>query len=259
MELPDTGTLLGAVATEGARVAALPIERLDAPVPGLTDWTVERVVRHLGRVHRWVTGLLAAPGDADPATVSAAAPSLPRGPACLEAYADSLDQMLASFATAAPDRPVASFAGPADVAFWARRQAHEVTVHRVDAQDAVHAAGGAPPAPLDPPVAADGVGEWLEVFASAQRPPASSPLRGRRIECAVTDPVRGPSRWVLHYTQDGTGSTARAPAGVDTPQVRLAGPAGTLLLTLWRRRPLETVSVTGQVALAAALLDTVRV
>lgn len=243
-------------------MAALDPELLAAPVPGLDDWTLERVVRHLGRVHRWVTGLLAAPADADPAAVAGAAPSLPRGQACLDAYGEALAEMLAAFDRADPDRPVASFAGPADVRFWARRQAHEVAVHRIDAQDAVHAAGGSSPDPLDPASSADGVAEWLEVFAANHRLSDGSPLLGRSFGFVATDPTvdPAPTGWLLRYHADGTGASVVSGTGdSDGVDATLAGPAGTLLLALWRRRALGDVTVTGDSALAAALVDTIRI
>lgn len=254
-------TLLATVTVEGARIAALPAGHLDAPVPGMDGWDVQRVVRHLGRVHRWVTGLLGAPADADPAAVSAAAPSLPRGPGCLDAYADALAEMLDSFGAAEPTRAVASFAGPADVAFWARRQAHEATVHRVDAQDAVHTAGGPAPDALDAAVAADGVAEWAGVFASTYRLPDDAPLRGRSIGLVATDGDDADAvvgSWSLRYDAQGNGSVDTT-HDVGARDVTLSGPAGTLLLTLWRRRPLDQVTVTGDGTVAEALVATIRV
>ena len=66
------------------------------------------------------------------------------------------------------------------LAFWARRQAHETTMHRVDVQLA--AAAAAPPGHLDPipaELAADGVDELLMGFArrNAKRGPLADPPR----------------------------------------------------------------------------------
>ena len=66
-------------------VASLDPASLDAPIPTLDDWNVERVVRHLGKVHGWVLGMLALEpgqgmGDAPPLA------ALPKGPECLPAY-----------------------------------------------------------------------------------------------------------------------------------------------------------------------------
>lgn len=247
---------LATIGTEGDRLAGLPAESLDAPVPSLENWTVERVVRHVGRVHRWVSGLLAAPVDADPDAVAAAAPSLPRGPACLPAYREALDELVAGLTAADPDRPTASFVGPTQVRFWLRRQAHEVTVHRVDATDAVAAAGGPDGDRPGAVVAADGVAEWVEVFAATRHATRGSsvdgPLVGRSVGFEATDV--GPTRWQLDFATEGTTWSS----GSAHPDVLLAAPAADLLLTVWRRRPLTTVAVHGDRALAAAVLDTMR-
>lgn len=231
------------IRSEGDRLASMPAERLDAPVPSVEGWTLERIVRHVGKVHRWTTGLLNAPADADPDVVAQAAPSLPRGAACLDAYREALDEMLEAFATADPEAPVASFVGRATVDFWLRRQAHEVAVHRIDAADAVAADGGPDPAPLDPVAAADGVAEWLEVFA------ASAGIAAEPVALEVTD--------VDATTHAVAWSLPPDPEGEPTASV--TGPAGQLLLVVWRRRPLASVSVTGDRTRAQGLLDAVRV
>lgn len=254
--------------TEGDRLAAVDPDRLDAPVPTLEGWTVERVVRHVGRVHRWATRLLEADAEADPDAMAQAAPSLPRGPECLPAYRSARDDLLAVCDRVDPERPVASFLGPARAAFWIRRQAHELTVHRLDAQDAVHAAGGPPPDPMDPVAAGDGVAEWLEVFAASVGSPQGEeqePLWGRRIAVAA----RGEdgsvlSRRLLAWTAapGAPGPSVETPdptTDPEHPDVTLDGPAGALLAVVWRRRPLDTVTVEGDPAVARALLDAVRV
>lgn len=252
---------IATIASEGRRIAAVDAESLAVPVPTLPDWNVERVVRHLGRVHRWVTGLLAASPDADPAAVSRAAAKLPTGPDCLRAYRDALDELLDALGATDPDRPVASFVGPADVGFWIRRQAHETAVHRVDAQDALHAAGGPPPDSLDPWAAVDGIAEWLQVFAAP-------PPRGRdTIDPRAAPPVTfafvptdldESCRVRFDRTADGTGSveTDSTPGPAD---VVVSGPAGSLFLALWRRRSLDDLTITGDRDLVETLVDRVRI
>ena len=74
------------VRAEGARVAALPPDALGAPVPTMEGWTVERVVRHLAKVHRWVTATLALDDPAGPPADTRALAQVPKGPACLAAF-----------------------------------------------------------------------------------------------------------------------------------------------------------------------------
>jgi uncharacterized protein (TIGR03083 family) len=249
------------VRTEGARVAALAPGSLDAPVPGLEGWTVERVVRHLAKVHRWVAATLASDDPGGPPADTGALPPIPKGPACLPAYAEALEALLVAFGGIDASAPVPSFIGRAvDAAWWARRQAHELTVHRIDAQDAVAAAGGAAPEPIDPDGAADGIDEWARVFLATrwgQRfgdlPPD---LAGRTIHLHGTDDPEPPdgAEWLLRLEADGVEVEATHAKG----DVALRGPAADLLLVAWRRRPLDVLDVFGDRALADRLLDLAR-
>ena len=264
----DVELWLSTIRTEGSRLASMPADQLGASIPSLADWTVERVVRHVGRVHRWVTNLLAAPADADPAEASKAAASLPRGPDCLAVYRDSLDEMVAALSGDDPERPVASFVGQSNVAFWLRRQTHEIAVHRIDAADAVHAAGGPTPDQLDRYAAADGVGEWIEVFAAtryAQKGGQVDPLlAGRTIGFVATDiEDETTNRWALHFEHSQPTWEARRESDAHVSAARdadatITAPSEPLLLALWRRRPLDVTTISGDVDVAAKLIDTFR-
>lgn len=245
---------------EGDRLAAMPADALDAPVPTLPDWTVERVIRHVGKIHRWVTGALAAGPD-----VTAPTPEgLPRGPACLPAYADALDGVVAALETTPPDTAAWTFVGPSAARFWMRRQAHEVAVHRIDAADAVHAAGGRNPDALAHDGAADAIDEWAEVFLGtrwSQRfgelPPE---LVGRTVALTTTDGGPNPGDGThrrLTLRADGTTIDPGLDAAT-AADVTVAGPAQDVLLALWRRRPLDRVTVEGDRALFDHLLEVAR-
>lgn len=265
---------LQGIESEGGRLGALPVDALNAPVPMLDGWTGERVVRHVGKVHRWVTGLLNAPADTDPNALAAAAPSLPKGPACLEAYRDALCEMLDAFAVRDPNQPVASFIGASDVAFWARRQAHELGVHRVDATDALHALRGLASEALDPALAADGIDEWLTVFVETRHDQRGGVVPDSLYNSTfVFEPLATSgddvlARLVLHYDEIGrpTVGTARDEFDVseqidraEVPDaITFRSPAETLFLTVWRRRPLESATILGDDKMAELLIDTMR-
>ncbi len=240
-------------------VGALDPAVLDAPVPTLEDWNVERVVRHLGKIHRWVLGMLElGPGqelaDAPPLT------PMPKGPDCLPAYREAADALLAKLEVDDPDRPCLNFAGVGTVAFWMRRQAQEVSVHRVDAHDAVHAAGGPAPDPIAGDGAADGIDEWARFFLAVrwgQRfGELPDGLADRTVHIHGTDDPAPPdgAEWLLSFTADGIEVDATHAKG----DVALRGPADDLLLALWRRRPLSSIDVIGDRALAERLLDIAR-
>ena len=211
------------LAAEGGRVAALPADALEARVPTLADWDVERVVRHLAKLHHWVRGALALPPDGAMADIGPL-PEVPKGPDCLAAYRESLDLLLAAVEARRPDEPCASFIGRESVGWWLRRQAHEVTVHRIDAQDAVHAAGGPAPDPIDPDAAADGTDD-----------PA---------------PADG-AEWLLAFGNQGVSVEATHAKG----DVALRGPSADLLLVLWRRRPLDLLDIVGDATVAEHLIE----
>jgi uncharacterized protein (TIGR03083 family) len=253
----DASRHLELLRIEGDRLAAMPPEHLDAPVPTLPDWTVERVVRHTGKVHRWVASALAAGPGAD---LDGAIESLPSGPDCLVAYRDALDAVVAELARHDPDEDAVTFTGMGSAAFWDRRQAHEVAVHRTDAADAVHARGGPVPDPIEPDGAADAIDEWANLFLAVrwQQRFGDFPedLVGRTVHIHGTDepaPADG-AEWLLTFTTDGVDVQATHAKG----DVAVRGPAQDLLLALWRRRPIETVDVIGDVALAERVLDIAR-
>lgn len=248
--LIDTETLLAALRDQGEMLAATPPMALTESVPSVPDWTVEHVVRHTGKVHRWVLAALSAPAGT-PLSEIRASGSLPRGPQCLDAYRDALDALLEAFANLDPAQPVPTMTGPGTAAWWLRRQTHEVSIHRIDVADTLRAAGGPSVPGLDPDVAADGVDEWAGVFlpglAAGGRLP--SVLDGRSIHLHGTD---SPSaEWYFGFGP-GRVSVAREHRRGD---VALRGRAQDLLLTLWRRRPLERLDAVGDVAVAQALIE----
>jgi uncharacterized protein (TIGR03083 family) len=244
---------------EMGQLAAVEPEMLAAPVPTLEDWNVERVVRHVGKIHQWVIGML----DLGPDQAMGDAPPLepmPKGPDCLPAYREAADALLAKLEADDPDRTCLNFAGVGTVAFWMRRQAQEVSVHRVDAQDAVHAAGGPRPAVLAADGAADGIDEWARFFLAerwAQRVgELPGDLAGHTVHIHGTDdpaPTDG-AEWLLTFTPN----TVEVEATHAKGDVALRGPANDLLLALWRRRPLSSLDVIGDGAFADRLLDVAR-
>lgn len=256
---------------EGALLAAMPADRLDAVVPSIPDWDLERVVRHVGKVHRWVVGALAAGPDG----VAPAADGLPKGPDCLPAYAEALAALVEVLERTPPEETAWTFVGPSAASFWSRRQAHEVAVHRIDAADAVHAAGGPAPEPLAADGAADAIDEWADLFLAvryAQRFGAlPEDLHGRSLRLVTTDggPDGGSTVRRIELAAEGvtvvggsadgsTGGSAGGTADTAAADVTVTGPAQDLLLGLWRRRPLDGLTVEGDGAVLERLLDVAR-
>lgn len=251
MTSPSPGSrldrLVDAVVTDGERcgvVAELldtgrsPVQGgLAVAVIGIPDWTARDLVLHLGSVHRWVTGILRAgcAGDTSPPQ----RPQLPEhelhGSDLHGWFALGLTELVATLRTTDPATPTWHMSPAAGTARdWARRQAAEHLVHRLD----LESTAGVEHAAVDPVVATDGVDELLTVMLArwARTEPLVS--ANAHITVQATD---GERSW--HVTiQDGHVAVG-APAEADAV---LAGTADQLLLRLWGR-PAD-VTVTGSSA-----------
>ncbi|TCP52962.1 uncharacterized protein (TIGR03083 family) [Tamaricihabitans halophyticus] len=131
-----------------------------APVPTCPRWTVSRLVQHLARVQDWVVGAVEYP--AGPVPEAATAPG--EWGELLDWWDDRLARMLDALAEPTNPAwfPFASYAPTA--AGWARRQAHEAAIHRLDAEHAARGSaepGEAPAILVGPEFALDGVEELL--------------------------------------------------------------------------------------------------
>lgn len=249
----DHGDFVEAVATEGGRLAALPPEALERPVPSCPGWSVADLVGHVGRVHRWAAAHLAEAPDKP----SGGRGAPPEGEAVLPWYRESLDVLLDELGRRDPAEPTHSFVGPVTAGFWARRQAHELAVHRWDAQAALP---GAAPDPIAPALAADGVDEWLSLFVprflAMREEPIPAGLVGASVHLHGTDEDQTePAEWLLRITAGGC-EVERAHAKGDAA---LRGPAADLLLAVWHRIPLDHLDVVGDGERAADVLELVHV
>lgn len=242
---------------EGDRLASMPPDALDAPVPTIEGWTVERVVRHVGKVHQWTRNILAGGPEADVAAAAQAAPGMPKGPACLPAYRDEVEALVADLAGRDPNEITASFVGPVPTSFWFRRQALEVAIHRTDAADAVAAAGGATRAPIAADLAADGIDEWCRFWLAVRFPMRyeafPDDLVGRTLHIHGTDDPAPPDGAEWHLTFAPT--SVEVVAAHQKGDVALRGLADDILVTLWRRRPLDTIDLVGDTAVAERLYE----
>jgi uncharacterized protein (TIGR03083 family) len=220
----DVSAHIGALETEGALLRAAAEEAgPDAEVPTCPPWRVRDLVSHTGNVHRWACGHVrdgrtsGSPiGDERAADEDLA-----------DWYREGLAALVRSLREADDDVRCFTFlrGSPSARAFWARRQAHETAVHRVDAE----LAAGRELTPVSEPFAADGVHELLDGFHSRRRSRVRTP-RPRTLRLRATD---GEHReWTL-LLGDEPPRLVRTPAGA--PDCTVSGPAGTLYLVLWNR------------------------
>ena len=193
---------------------------LGRPVPTCPGWTCERLVGHIGRVHRWTAGWI----------VEGAAPEVeqaPDGPAVLDWARAALDALIAVVEQADPDAPVDTWAGSQPAIFWPRRMALETAVHRVDAQ----LAGGAA-TPVATSLALAGVAELLDVLLPL-RGTGELERHGETLHLHATDPdlAQGSGEWLVTLGEARL-EVERAHAKGD---VAVRGSASDLFLLLWNR------------------------
>ena len=132
----------------------------NADVPTAPGWNVHRLVRHIARVHNWVVLSL----DADPEGERPVAERPPEDwDGVLAFWDEQLAAMLDRFRRRGPDAPARTLHGAGTTAFWARRQAHETAIHRLDAEHAAHG-DVVDHLVFDPEFAADGIDEVLNLI-----------------------------------------------------------------------------------------------
>ncbi|WP_327669120.1 MULTISPECIES: maleylpyruvate isomerase family mycothiol-dependent enzyme [unclassified Streptomyces] len=232
------------VDVEGQLLAAAAEEAgVDAKVSTCPGWQVRDLLRHQGAVHRWATSYVAQ-AQLKPHGIDEHDTELD-GADLLAWFREGHRQLVDTLTNSRPDVDCWAFLpAPSPLAFWARRQAHETTVHRVDAQSALNRATHDEPVPITPEFAVDGIDELLTGFHARGRSRVRSDtprtLRVRATD-AGTDAV-----WTVRITQDPP-ATERGVSG--EAECELAGPAARLYLALWNRLPFPDVS--GDSALAA--------
>ncbi|HEY0410568.1 MAG TPA: maleylpyruvate isomerase family mycothiol-dependent enzyme [Candidatus Dormibacteraeota bacterium] len=233
---------------EGALLAAaVAASGPDAPVPTCPDWRVRDLVRHVGGVHRWAAAHVAE-GRARPiADLDAVVAAWPGDGDLLEWFCEGHARLAATLEEAPPDLDCWSFLpAPSPLAFWARRQAHETAIHRVDAESAAGMVTR-----FAPEVAADGIDELVMGFVS--RP--GGRLRSdppRTLAILPTDVEAG---WRVLIGPDGScGHREPGDAGCT-----VRGAASDLHLLLWNRRDTEGIEVLGDAELMERWRSSVQV
>ena len=212
------------------------------PVPSCPGWSLTDLAAHVGSYHRWAADLLQ---DAS---------QRPRAPYALEPdpgiplaewYLASLELLLKAVDTTDPDTPMWTVTVDQTAGAWCRRQAHDLSVHRWDAQNA---AGRAQP--VRPERAIDFLDELFEAVL-----PYTVPFLGRTVPAASLA-LQSPDGTYCRHVSGATGQPrlTRSPSPADAT---LTGTPSDLLLTLWRRADADAdaddaVIVTGNPAALAA-------
>lgn len=230
MTLVDPTTYTDTIAAEGARISAIARGApLDARVPHLRRWRLADVVGHLGGVHRWAAEV-----------VERRSMSVGRrrgreeGDALIDWFDDGVAHLVATLEADEPDAPCPNFSPGSEntVLFWARRQAHETTMHRWDAESSVGRI-----TPFSPAFATDGIDELFATFTRS---------RGRQV---LTEPIAlvttdTGAEWVVSPAVKGGRIDVARPRSRPHGLTTIEGTAEALELALWHRLSFDEARLT---------------
>ncbi|HEY6645578.1 MAG TPA: maleylpyruvate isomerase family mycothiol-dependent enzyme [Mycobacterium sp.] len=226
---------------------------VSVPVPTCPGWNVSQLARHVDGGQRWADAIVATrasepPSDAALRDLSGATND---DPVVLAAsLIQAATALRATLTEAGPDAQIWCPVADGGSAFYARRFAHEVALHRADAALALGV-----DYTLEPDVAADAVDEWMELgclpFHFEVHPWMRELLApGRTIGLHATDTD---AHWLLDLTGDVIAwRRADEPA---TAEIR--APVTDLLLAVYRRRPAADLEIAGDATLVDFWLERV--
>ncbi len=221
----DEGALLVAAVADGPSTA---------PVPTCPGWSVHELAAHVGAFCGFWSHILCE-GTGRPKATFEEAPN----DAGLTGWLDALVSTFVSELDATPaETAVWTWFDPDQSAgFVARRGAHELAIHRYDAQSA----RGETQA-IDALLATDGLDELLGPLLVTRDHPGSGSGRAMALECTDTG-----ARWIvslgpdrISVTRPDAGSNVGDHLGQRTPDLAVQGTASDLELLLYARPPLGT-------------------
>jgi uncharacterized protein (TIGR03083 family) len=224
---------------------------VDAPIPTCPGWVMRDLLQHIGGVQRWATAHVA---QARTEYIDIAQPidmvDIPPSDAVLvDWFVDGHTELVETLSKAPHDVEAFTFLpAPSALAFWARRQAHEVAIHRADAQSA---SGAIEPFASD--LAVDGVDELLLGFGARRRADVTDDEFWSLL-LVTSDADRS---WLVEVTPERiTAGDGRDADDVDTT---LRATASDLYLWAWNRPATDGLEITGRAELVDRWRTTLRV
>jgi uncharacterized protein (TIGR03083 family) len=254
----DVGAHIEALQRDGNLLAdAAERAGLRAEVPSCPGWQVRDLLRHQGYVHSWaarhVAEQLLEP-EKEPTEAEILAADPPCDAELLGWFRGGHAGLVRTLSTADPATPCWTFLpAPSPLAFWARRQAHETAIHRVDAE---LASGDA--TAFEAEFAADGIDELIMGFLGRDAKQLPADGRDREYRSLRVLPTDFGAVWQIDLTADGDAVRVRRtdqPAELpEESDCQLAGPAAGLYPLLWNRTDARGagVTVSGDTAVLAA-------
>ena len=227
----DTATAL--IAENAALADLLRDADLSIPVPTCPEWTLEQLMRHVGRGDRWSAQIVAEKltEPLDPRAVAGGKPPAGRDNEIAWLH-DGVRALLDAVEDTGSGTQVWTFLGLRPAAWWVRRRLHETAVHRADAALALGTEFI-----IDSVAAADAITEYLErVMIRAAENDAATGGRtlgdGQSLHLHATDAGLGTEgEWTIFGSEAGI----EFEHGHAKATVALRGPARDLLLAIVRR------------------------
>jgi len=237
----DSGALLDCAAADARSLLAAASTRWAAAVPHCPGWDTAELVRHQGSIFTWMATIVTSRERVirrELAPAPAESAELPGW------YLGNLDHAIQVLGSADPQSATWTFSSTGDlrVAWWHRRLAVEVAIHRFDAQHAIAGADGTPAAPLDGDVAAAGIEEFITEFLPGLLAQADDAELKGSLHVHATD---GPVEWWIDL--DASGAAMPQHAKADTA---VRGTRSDLLLWLTNRSAPGSLEVLGRPEIA---------
>jgi uncharacterized protein (TIGR03083 family) len=239
---------LAALRADGPALQDAVAETGPAPaVPACPGWTVADLVEHLTVLLRWVRESVPRGVTTKPDDRVTPVPR-PEWPEALDGLRRELTGTIETLDALDPEFPAWTWPAQAKKAgFWHRRMAHEISVHRWDAESAAGRATA-----IETKLAADGVTEVLDTWLPAGRRTGSTDMHGV-VHLIATD---ASYEWFVRLRGAGVALLDTGTI-LDTddhhPRAEATGSASELLLALMGRTEPENLHVTGDRRLITAL------
>jgi len=244
---------------------------LDQQVPTCPEWALRDLLQHVGDIHRWATVYVSTArttmlSDDEEKLLFGQSPD---DTEMVDWFRRGHQALCQALRAAPSDLECWTFmAAPSPLAFWARRQAHETTMHRVDVESVEGVL-----TPISAALASDGIDELLNGFAARGGKLLRDPAKTMLVESIDTS-----DRWLVtlgtervsaqRFTSEGSADNSSgggSPGGgsaLDADCV-VSGKAFDVYLTLWNRLPLpesdSKVETTGEDDVLYRFCESLRV